>query len=288
MNSPHTKNRPEPVRCLASCERQLTMWERSCIVVTANQHNTESSYHMHYYKFNIGDYASHTQHLDPIEDIAYRRMIDWLYLNEIPLPKDKDEIGRLIRMRTHSDCIANVLREFFEAHEDGYRQPRIERELQTYAEKSEKARKSAKARWDQEPSKQAGVADANALRNECERNANHKPLTINQEPITNKDNITSSAARSDTTPVKQIIDLYHDCLPDLPQCKVLSAKRRTAIRQRHQGIMEKDLDNWQGYFKRVSESRFLMGQLPGKDWRANFDFLITEKACIGVLEGKYS
>lgn len=28
---------------------------------------------MHYYNFHIGDYASHTRHLSPIEDIAYRR-----------------------------------------------------------------------------------------------------------------------------------------------------------------------------------------------------------------------
>jgi uncharacterized protein YdaU (DUF1376 family) len=247
----------------------------------------DESYHMHYYKFNIGDYASHTQHLDPIEDIAYRRMIDWLYLNEIPLPSDLDEIARLIRMRTHCDCIANVLREFFELHSDGYRQPRIERELQTYAEKSEKARKSAKARWDQEPSKQAGLADANALRNECERNANHKPLTINQEPITNKEKITSSPSVSDPIPYMKIVDSYHKHLPDLPSCKVVSAKRKTAMRQRHLGIMEKDIDNWAGYFKMVGRSKFLMGQLPGKDWRASFDFLITEKAAIGVLEGKY-
>ena len=62
---------------------------------------------MHYYQFNIGDYASHTQHLDEIEDVAYRRMLDYCYLNEIGLPKSVDEVARLIRMRTHSERNAN-------------------------------------------------------------------------------------------------------------------------------------------------------------------------------------
>ena len=34
---------------------------------------------MHFYQFNIGDYASHTRHLNPIEDIAYRRLLDIYY-----------------------------------------------------------------------------------------------------------------------------------------------------------------------------------------------------------------
>jgi uncharacterized protein YdaU (DUF1376 family) len=69
---------------------------------------------MHYYQFNIGDYHTHTDHLSEMEDLAYRRMLDWCYLHEKPLPEDVAEVARLIRMRSHSDSIANVLREFFE------------------------------------------------------------------------------------------------------------------------------------------------------------------------------
>ena len=83
---------------------------------------------MHYYSFNIGDYASHTSHLDPLEDIAYRRMIDWCYLHEESLPEDVDQIARLIRMREHCTCIANVLHEFFTLDDDGYSNERINSE----------------------------------------------------------------------------------------------------------------------------------------------------------------
>ncbi len=145
---------------------------------------------MHYYTFHPKDYMSKTNFLQPLEDLAYRRMLDYQYLNESPLPTDLDEIAMLINMRSHSDSIAVVLRYFFELTEDGYINDRAEQEIAKYQEKSEKARKSANARWKKKapkPSKDEGSSDddANALQTDCEGNANHKPLTINQEPLTN-------------------------------------------------------------------------------------------------------
>ena len=132
---------------------------------------------MNYYKFHIGDYVSHTSHLDPIEDIAYRRMIDWQFMNERELPLDIEKIAKLIRMRSHSDCIAYVLDEFYEETPDGYINRRVWRELQQIYDKSEKARESAKARWKKQK-------DANALPMDSEGNATHNPLPINPLPTT--------------------------------------------------------------------------------------------------------
>jgi len=131
---------------------------------------------MHYYQFNIGDYASHTQHLSELEDLAYRRMLDYCYLNEIGLPESVEEVARLIRMRTHCVCIADVLQEFFTLHSDGvWRHGRVDQEIEAYRDKSDKARKAASKRW--------ASAHADALPTHSERNANHKPLTINHKPI---------------------------------------------------------------------------------------------------------
>jgi uncharacterized protein YdaU (DUF1376 family) len=132
---------------------------------------------MHYYQFNIGDYASHTAHLDPLEDIAYRRMLDYCYLNECGLPETIESIARVIRMRTHCDCIATVLQEFFYEHDDGtWHHNRVDSEILAYKGKSAKASEAARKRWDN--------VDANALRTQSEGNANHKPLTINHKPLT--------------------------------------------------------------------------------------------------------
>ena len=53
---------------------------------------------MNYYPFNVGDYAAHTAHLDMLEDLAYRRMLDLYYRTEQALPSDWRQIARLIRM----------------------------------------------------------------------------------------------------------------------------------------------------------------------------------------------
>ena len=144
---------------------------------------------MHYYTFHPKDYMSKTSFLDPLEDLAYRRMLDYQYLNESPLPENIKEIAMLINMRTECERIATVLRYFFELTDDGYVNDRAEKEIAKYQEKSDKARKSANARWKQKGAKAnknkgSSDDDANALRTECEGNANHKPLTTNQEPIT--------------------------------------------------------------------------------------------------------
>lgn len=148
---------------------------------------------MHYYSFNPKDYMSKTAFLEPMEDLAYRRMLDHCYLTELPLPEDVSEIAMLIRMRTHTESIKVVLHYFFELTSQGYVCDRIARELAAYHSKSEKAKASADARWSKQRNKIKDLpkdnaeckSDANALRDECERNANNKQITINQEPLTN-------------------------------------------------------------------------------------------------------
>mgnify|MGYP000064125498 CR=1 FL=1 len=129
---------------------------------------------MHYYQFNIGDYKSHTEHLSEMEDLTYRRLLDWYYLHETPIPLDEIEVARQIRMRSHTDCIAVVLREYFEQTPDGWIHHRANKELSKAGEKSQKASESAKARW----SKQK---DANALPTQSESNATHNTEHITQD-----------------------------------------------------------------------------------------------------------
>jgi uncharacterized protein YdaU (DUF1376 family) len=144
---------------------------------------------MHYYQFNIGDYNSHTMHLSEIEDLAFRRMLDWCYLHEKPLPFDIDEISRQIRMRTHSESIAIVLQEYFEKNDDGWINLRVIQEILKVGIKSEKASASAKARW--------GKKDANALPTQSDSNATHntEPDTNDTEPKTQKRKLGSRLAQ---------------------------------------------------------------------------------------------
>ena len=141
---------------------------------------------MHYYQFNIGDYQSHTSHLSDTEDLAYRRMLDWCYLHEKPLPLDVEDIARQIRMRSHCDSITLVLQEYFERTESGWISERVIKEIEAVGVKKEKASASAKARWNK-------ASHANALPTQSEGNA---PIT--QDTLPKTQNTKHNSVSKDT------------------------------------------------------------------------------------------
>tara|TARA_R110000868_G_scaffold403160_1_gene680198 strand:+ start:877 stop:1659 length:783 start_codon:yes stop_codon:yes gene_type:complete len=100
---------------------------------------------MHYYQFNIGDYASHTHHLSLFEDLAYRRLLDAYYLHEKPLNIDSSMVARQIGMREHADIVDLVLNEFFDLVEGEFVNPRADKEIQSYKGKLEQASRAGKA-----------------------------------------------------------------------------------------------------------------------------------------------
>lgn len=125
---------------------------------------------MNFYDFHIGDYTSRTAHLDPLEDLAYRRMLDLYYTREAALPADVDQIARLIRMRTNVQEIKVVLAEFFISNGDeGWVHTKCEEVIAAANAKRASAKKSADARWSK------GDSDANAMRTHTERIDPAKP-----------------------------------------------------------------------------------------------------------------
>lgn len=124
---------------------------------------------MHYYQFNIGDYASHTRHLSDLEDLAYRRLLDAYYLQERPLNECSASVARQINMRSHEEAVKTILNEFFELTGDGWIHHRADREIEKYRSKIEQASRAGKA---------------SAERRFNDRSTDVQ-LTNNQEPITN-------------------------------------------------------------------------------------------------------
>ena len=129
-------------------------------------------------------------HLSEIEDLTYRRLLDWYYLHESPIPNDLNEVARQIRMRSHSDCITTVLLEYFERTPDGWVHYRADKEIDKVGDKSTKASKSAKIRWDK-------VKDANALPTQSESNATQNTEHTTQDTKHKKDNKRGSRLSSD-------------------------------------------------------------------------------------------
>lgn len=131
---------------------------------------------MHYYQFHIGDYASHTRHLSLMEDLAYRRLLDYYYLHEKAI--SQRDIARQIGMREHEQDVLTVLNEFFVSAEEGFISPRADKEIQQYKEFIEAGKRGAAKRWakagDSPPNSppNAGLIPTN----------NHNPLTITHKP----------------------------------------------------------------------------------------------------------
>lgn len=139
---------------------------------------------MHYYNFNIADYQSHTRHLTLTQDICYRRMLDYIYLHEKPLPVEINEIGRKLLLNECLTDVEQVLNEFFTLVEQGYINVRAMSEISAYKAKQDKASKAGKA---------SGKARKNKIKqslNESEQAFNERSTDVepnkNQETINKK------------------------------------------------------------------------------------------------------
>jgi uncharacterized protein YdaU (DUF1376 family) len=100
---------------------------------------------MNYYPFHLGDYATHAGHLDPVEDCAYRRLIDLYMLTEQALPLDVDLLARKIRMKDYVAAVRDVLNEFFMQTDDAWTHSRCDREIAAFRRASDNASKAGKA-----------------------------------------------------------------------------------------------------------------------------------------------
>ena len=144
---------------------------------------------MHYYQFNIGDYDSHTKHLDLFEDLAYRRLLDLYYLHERPLNASLASVARQINMRDHEDKIKIVLEEFFELTEEGWVNARADKEINHFRSKIEQASRAGKA--------------------SAERRFNARSTDV--QPNNNQETITKKQ-RKPSPKVEQTLDQYlADC-----------------------------------------------------------------------------
>jgi len=143
---------------------------------------------MHYYQFNIGDYASHTSRLSPMEDLAYRRLLDLYYLNEHPLNGCATDVAREIGLVEHVTAVEYVLSKFFTFENDCYKQKRIDFEIKKYKTNHKNQKKagiaSAKARQAKAKKESTDVERTlNTSPTPVQPNINQEPLTKNHKPV---------------------------------------------------------------------------------------------------------
>lgn len=186
---------------------------------------------MNYYQHHIGDFNNATRHLSLVERAIYRDLLDMYYDTEKPIDASNlERLARRLQCTTEDQTAAlkYVLEEFFTLQDGAYINNRCEREIAEFHGKrkqaSEAGKASAKKRAEKkrqdpnggssnaEQSNGDSSTDVEDQSNENSTNVeaalnenltdeqptiNHKPLTINQEPVTNNYSGSSNTREQD-------------------------------------------------------------------------------------------
>jgi len=233
-----------------------------------------------------------------MEDLTYRRLLDWYYLHEIPIPLEIEEASRQIRMRSHSDCVASVLHEYFERTDDGWIHHRANAEIFKAGDKSQKASESAKVRWSKKK-------DANALPTQSKGNATHNTEHITQDTKHNikegKPSLSGSAFPP--CPHKELLNLWGKHLPHLTQPRSWEGTRQTNMKQRWiqagkpsayspdgYKTTEAGIKWWDSFFGYIANDTSLANgfESQGRTWRPDLEWVVNATNFQKIIDGKYA
>lgn len=142
---------------------------------------------MHHYPFHPGDYMLDTAHLEPMEDLAYRRLLDSYYTSEVHIPLETQSVAR--RLRLGCEVIEKVLVEFFERTESGWKHRRCDAEIASYKAMAERNRTNGKQGG--RPKKTQRVASGNPVATQPRTKNQNQELEPNETPVVPKGTVWS-------------------------------------------------------------------------------------------------
>ena len=247
---------------------------------------------MHYYQFNIGDYASHTRHLNVVEDCAYRRLLDFYYLHEKPIKQH--DIARQINMREHEQEVLSVLNEFFLSTDQGFVSPRANKEIEHYHSRIEQASKAGKA---------SAERRFNARSTDVQPTNNQEPITINQEPYIKEGKPSLSGTAFPPCPHTELLKLWGKHLSHLTQPRTWEGTRQANMRQRWvqaakpsayspEGYKttEEGLKWWDSFFGYIANDTSLANgfETKGRTWRPDLEWVVNATNFQKIIDGKYA
>ena len=247
---------------------------------------------MHYYQFNIGDYASHTRHLNVVEDCAYRRLLDFYYLHEKPIKQH--DIARQINMREHEQEVLSVLNEFFLSTDQGFVSPRANKEIEHFHSKIEQASKAGKA---------SAERRFNARSTDVQPTNNQEPITINQEPYIKEGKPSLSGTAFPPCPHTELLKLWGKHLSHFTQPRTWEGTRQANMRQRWvqaakpsayspEGYKttEEGLKWWDSFFGYIANDTSLANgfETKGRTWRPDLEWVVNATNFQKIIDGKYA
>lgn len=169
---------------------------------------------MFIYNHHIRDFNNATQHLTPVEQVFYIRLI-WLYYDtEKPLQNsDFDLLSRKISAKTdeEKEAVKTALNEFFHNEKDGYHNNRCDEEIEKFlnnlTSKSKAGKASVAARKKLEKKKKKGnLTGVEQVLNSVGTKINvcDKPLALSDKP---KAIVKENTKEKNISPLARLISL---------------------------------------------------------------------------------
>lgn len=255
---------------------------------------------MHYYKRNLGDYAKKAGRLTMLQHGAYTLLLDSCYDRE-QFPTLQDAIEwTWASTKEEVEAVEFVLKKFFVLEDGKYIQTRIIEEFEKYHENAETNKRIAREREAKRKEQRTNRAQSvnGAPPNQEPITNNHKTITINQEPL----EPTASTLPKVKVPYQDIIQLFKALLPELPEPKVLTDKRKRTLSSMWNWVMtSKDedgdrrattehegLEYFRRFFTYARKNDFVMGKTgrtgSHSNWQADIDYLCSERGRQQVIE----
>ena len=235
---------------------------------------------MHFYDWNIGDYAKKTAHLTNGEDLAYRRALDVYYDTEKPFDITHGLATLSRRLRVDEKDLKSVIDEFF----PGGRNSRADEVIANYYAFLDRQKANGKKggrpkHKDLKPSANPVVSQNNPVPSQ--------PLPTTHLPLPNTNTYVASDAGRPDCPHEKIVALYHEHLPALPSVKTWNEGRRKLLATRwREDEKRQNLEFWERFFKYVAKIPILMGD-NDRGWQADLEWMLNTKKFTKIIEGGY-
>lgn len=236
---------------------------------------------MHYYDFNIGDYAKKTAHLTNGEDLAYRRALDVYYDTEKPFDISGGLATLSRRLRVDEKDLKNVIEEFFPEGRNKHADEKIAAYYAYIAKQKANGKLGGRPKHHEEkptanpPDSQIIPVPSQPLTT--------KPLTTNQDK--------HIATGKPDCQHQEIIKLYHEILPASPRIKDWTPARSSALKARwNESEDRQNLEYWKSLFEYISGIPFLTGKVSSagrKPFMITLDWLVKAENFAKVREGRY-
>lgn len=81
----------------------------------------------------------------------------------------------------------------------------------------------------------------------------------------------------------ELMGIYNEACPSLPKCRAVTDKRRREARKL---LRTFTVDDFRDICRKAQASAFMRGE-NDRGWRADFDFLVSERGAAATLEGRY-